>query len=260
MGPETPPLFDFIMAAHSRRNTLAQAWHMARRYRGPWLRGYCVGKVSTDPAYRTVLNYLSGTAWPVLDIGCGIGLCAAYLRAHGLAAPLRGIDPDERKITAAQKMAAAYSGLTFAVGDALALPPFQGHVIMLDVLHYLPAALQERALQAIAQRVAPGAWALIRATPRDKSWRFRCTQLEEHFVQAVHWIRRGPVHFSPAQEVLAPFTTLGFEATVRPLWGHTPFNSYLFAFQRPVPAGPAPRDELIIPGRSNTAGHVAVTP
>jgi hypothetical protein len=51
------------------------------RYEGRWLRGYVRGKLRHDPIYAAGLELLKDSPRPVLDVGCGIGLLACWLRA-----------------------------------------------------------------------------------------------------------------------------------------------------------------------------------
>ena len=72
-----------------------------------WHRDYTRIKLRTDPAYAAVLREVSGTSLPLLDIGCGIGLLAMYLRGAGFDADVTGFDYDTGKIEAAKRMASS---------------------------------------------------------------------------------------------------------------------------------------------------------
>lgn len=208
--------------------------HIARQYRDPWLRCYVSSKLRHDPIYAAGLALLKKSDLPVLDVGCGLGLFGFYLREGGYSGPLVGVDFDERKIRRANIVAArSYAGMTFTVDDVLHTGDFCGHVVVFDVLHYLPREHQARLLERTAAQVAPGAYCLIRDTLRDRSWRFRVTQGEEMFLKAFTWMRSGAVHYPEVADVMAPFRARGFDCAVNPLWGATPFNSYLFTFRAP---------------------------
>lgn len=218
---------------------LPLSMRIARRFSSQTLRHYSACKLASDPVYRAVAQRLHPINLPLLDIGCGIGLCPFYLRECGYTGPIWGVDFDGRKIAAAQEHAARhYEGITFDVGSAedpdifAPLRERVGHVVMLDVLHYFKIETQQVVLRRIAEAVAPGGWAILRATPRDTSWRFRCTAAEEWLIQRIGWMKRAPVRFPTVEQITAPFEQAGFSAEVRPLWGKTPFNSHLFAFQR----------------------------
>lgn len=200
-----------------------------------WLQGYVRGKLRTDPAYRAVLDLLRQHPQSVLDIGCGLGLLSFYLRENGFREPVLGVDSDAKKIAKAGDIAAAhYKGLTFEPTDAREVSVNYSAVVMLDVLHYLNAEAQRSLLQAVAEKIPPGGIVIIRNTPRDSSWRYILTWMEEVFVRVVGWIRgAGIIHFPTVEEVADPFRQRGYGEEIRPLWGRTPFNSHLFVFTRP---------------------------
>lgn len=171
----------------------------------------------------------------MLDIGCGVGLLAAYLRESGCGQAIFGIEPDEKKVLMARNLVVpAYENLDFAVGDARALPEFSGEVVILDVLHYMDYPAQQEVLQSAALRVAPGGRIFIRTAFKDRSWRYYATLLEEIFVRASGWIRGGRCRFPAVQEIRAPFEALGWRIEISPMWGKTPFNSHLIEAARPV--------------------------
>jgi hypothetical protein len=112
------------------------------------------------------------------------------------------------------------------------LPPFSGDVALIDVLHYLPEGLQLQALTNAASRVAPGGTLVIRNVLRDASWRFRVTVAEERFLALLGWMRFATAHFPRREDIESPLAALGFDVRVEPLWGGTPFNSYLIVARR----------------------------
>lgn len=204
----------------------------ASRYREwPWLYYYSIGKIGLDPAYPVVAGTLRDSPRPLLDIGCGMGLLAAYLRAHGHGTPISGMDIDEKKILLANQLLGAEQA-QFHAKDALDYPDHHGDVVMLDVLHYFDDQDQRDLLQKIADSVAPGGVALIRVGLNQPNWRYALTRMEEWFVKFSRWIPTSGWNFPTQEEVLAPFGGEDFSAEVCPMWGYTPFNSYLFVFRR----------------------------
>lgn len=204
----------------------------ARRYRErPYFYFYALGKLSLDPAYPFVRNVLTHSPRPLLDVGCGMGLLAAYLRTSGHKQPIVGLDIDDKKVQLAQSLFGS-DNASFATADALDLPDHSGDVVVLDVLHYFSDEDQQRLLEKVAARLAPGGKALIRVTLKEDSFRFTLTKMEERFVHLVRWIPVMGSNFPTREEVLAPFQRAGISGHVQPMWGYTPFNSYLFTFQR----------------------------
>jgi len=207
----------------------------ASHFRGhKFLYGYAKRKAAWDPAYPEVAARLLGGTLPVLDVGCGVGLLAAYLRESGCTQPISGLEPDEAKTRLARNLvASAYRNLDFQIGNALVLPEFSGDVVLLDILHYMDRALQRGVMESAARRLAPGGRLFIRTTFRDGSWRYFATLLEEVFVRSVGWIQGGRCQFPTLEEIRDPFDELGWEIAVSPMWGRTPFNSHLLEIRRP---------------------------
>ena len=204
--------------------------HIANLYDGHLQRGYVRGKLAGDPVYAATATLVAGTTLPLLDIGCGIGLLGLYLHALGHAQPYLGVDHDPRKIAAGQQ-AVQRAGLDTWMSlrhvDAAELPPMHGHVALLDVLHYLPAARQSPLLQEAARHLAPGGCLIIRNVLREPNWRFHATRVEEFFLRTSGWIPGGAQHYPSADELRAPLQDAGLDVRIEPLRGRTPFNSYL---------------------------------
>lgn len=205
---------------------------IAHRYQGHWLQGYVRGKLRSDPAYAETAAIVAACPAPVLDVGCGPGLLAHYLDACGIDVPYHGLDTDKRKITRAREAAGGLGRVGFEQADCLNLPEWQGHVILLDALHYLDGEKQARLLHAAPPRVAPGASLVIRTVLRERSWRFRATQAEEAFIRGSRWIRGGVKHYPRIGELLAPLQDAGLAVETYPMFGHTPFNSHLILATR----------------------------
>ena len=203
------------------------------RYRHWRHRRYVRGKLKWDPMFEAAVPLFAGSAHPLLDIGCGLGLLGQYLRERGARVPYFGVDPDGAKIEEARAAAMTNAlDIDFATVDASSLPPFSGDVALIDVLHYLPEGLQREALANAAARVAPGGMLVIRNVLRDASWRFRVTVAEERFIAVLGWMRFATGHFPRREDIETPLAALGFDVRVEPLWGRTPFNSYLIVARR----------------------------
>lgn len=215
----------------------------AGRYRTwPYFYYYAHGKIALDPAYPEVARQLSESSRPLLDIGCGMGLLASYLRANGHRGAIRGMDLDARKIGVASQVLGE-ERTKFETANALDLPDHSGDVVMLDVLHYFNDTDQQLLLRKIARSVAPGGVALIRGALAEPNWRYALTRAEEWFVQFSRWIPKSGWNFPTRDEVSHAFLGKGFSIEVSPMWGITPFNSYLFTFRREA----AESDRTLLP-------------
>jgi 2-polyprenyl-3-methyl-5-hydroxy-6-metoxy-1,4-benzoquinol methylase len=207
---------------------------VAAKFPQLWLRRYVGSKLRRDPVFRAAYELFWGSDEPILDIGCGLGLLAFYLRERGCRQPILGLDVDDRKIRQGNAIAAGrYEDVDLRHQDVLkAVPDFSGNVALFDMLHYLPLAEQTCLLAHLAKCVPPGDRLVIRDCPRDNGPRFWMTYLAEKFTQAVSWNLNAPFHFPSREEIAAAFDENEFARENRPLWGITPFNNQLFVFRR----------------------------
>jgi 2-polyprenyl-3-methyl-5-hydroxy-6-metoxy-1,4-benzoquinol methylase len=81
----------------------ANARKIAALFDGRWDRNYVAAKLRTDPLYTALADQLRGSDLPLLDLGCGLGLLAFFLRAEGIEVPIHGLDYDPRKIESARR-------------------------------------------------------------------------------------------------------------------------------------------------------------
>jgi 2-polyprenyl-3-methyl-5-hydroxy-6-metoxy-1,4-benzoquinol methylase len=200
-----------------------------------WDYHYTRIKLATDPVYAAVAAELAGTALPALDVGCGMGLLAHYLRAAGMMSAMTGLDLDERKIRSARAMAerSGQQGLAFEVADAAGvLPPFSGHVVLLDMLQYLTPGQRHHLLTAAADRVAVGGRLIIRSGLQDASWRFRATIAGDWLARITCWMISLPLDYPTADELRTTLEPCGLSVSIRHLWGGTPFNNHLIVGSR----------------------------
>ncbi|WP_266169588.1 class I SAM-dependent methyltransferase [Dyella subtropica] len=208
---------------------------IAHFYDGWLQRSYVHGKLASDPVYAATAEAIDGTALPLLDIGCGIGLLGLYLHTRGTLPRYLGLDHDERKIDAgmiAVRRAGLERVMELRTADAAAMPPVQGHVALLDMLHYLPQEAQQSLLEASVQHLAPAGVLVIRSVLLDSSWRFHATRAEEVWLRLSRRIRGGAQHYPKAAELRRPLEAAGLSVTIEPLFGSTPFNSYLIVARR----------------------------
>ncbi|HEY1083366.1 MAG TPA: class I SAM-dependent methyltransferase [Prosthecobacter sp.] len=215
--------------------TKAQLEQIARLCNRRWDLFYTRSKLASDPVYQAVVREIGNSELPVLDIGCGIGLLAHYLRACGHKASMTGFDYDERKISSARAMAtrSGQPDLHFSAGDArTGLPDFSGHVVILDILQFFTEAEQNTLLTAAAARVAPGGKLVIRTGLRDESRRFRITVLGDYLARITFWMKDAPTHYPDADQFRTVLAAAGLKVEITPLWGGTPFNNHLIVAQR----------------------------
>lgn len=221
--------------------TRDQIKDLCTRFPSTGERCYARGKLATDPLYPAVRRALGERdETPLLDIGCGMGVLAFYLRLTGWKGPIHGLDYDARKIDTANRLAPGFPGEhCFQCADATqGLPPHLGHVTILDILQYFPGPERARLLEESARRVAPGALLVLRTGLVAANWRFRVTRFMDHVAKAANWMKSPPLHYPEAGEIESALRGAGLEGSLAPLWGRTPFNNWLGVFSRPEDAPP----------------------
>jgi 2-polyprenyl-3-methyl-5-hydroxy-6-metoxy-1,4-benzoquinol methylase len=198
-----------------------------------WHRIYTSTKLRSDPLYDAVFNELEGSRLPLLDIGCGLGILAFYLRERGQSFPIKAIDYDRRKIKEASSAVSNYASLSFDHRDVRdGIPEFCGNITLLDTLQFFSAEGQRSLLRAAALSVARGGKIIIRSGINDSSLRFKLTRLGDRIARATLWMKAAPTCYPDIDFIMEIMQKAGLRGNTRPLWGKTPFNNYLLVFHR----------------------------
>ena len=206
---------------------------IANRCPRRWDKHYTASKLRTDPVYAAVEKELVTSGLPLLDVGCGMGLLAHWMRAVGHKAMVVGFDFDERKIHSAVEMARHLTDTDFAVGDARSsMPEHAGDVVILDILQYFEESEQDLLLRQAAQRVATGGKLVIRSGLNSDSWRYRVTMICDYIAHGTLWMKSAPQRYPTAEQFQRVLGAAGLEVKISPLWGNTPFNNHLIVAQR----------------------------
>lgn len=222
------------------------AWHFAR------------GKLGMDPVFRHLLGHgLLRPGARVVDIGCGQGLLASLLRACGEAARqgdwppgwpaapagarVTGIELMPRDVARARAaLGAAAADATFVCGDMreAPLPPCDA-VVILDVLHYVPVADQDRLLARVRDALAPGGVLLLRVGDAGARRGFAVSQWVDRVVTRVRGHAVPPTWGRPLAAWIASLQALGYAVEPRPMSRGTPFANVLLVARRGAGPGPA---------------------
>ena len=67
---------------------------VAIQFHQRWLRNYVRGKLRRDRIYQAAYELLHSSAAPILDVGCGVGLLAFYLRERACRQRIGAEVPD----------------------------------------------------------------------------------------------------------------------------------------------------------------------
>jgi SAM-dependent methyltransferase len=204
---------------------------------------FALGKLGSDPVYRAILErgLLVGRS-RILDLGCGQALLTAWLRAAARAddsgawptgwptapRPLstRGIELMARDVTRARNALGPANDVVtgdirdvdFGTADA---------VVVLDVLHYMPAEAQREVLHRIRRALPLGGLLLLRVSDAGAGLRYRCTR----WVERVVMLSRGHDLAAPLGRSLGEWQILlrqcGFDSEAQPMSQGTPFANVL---------------------------------
>jgi len=221
------------------------------------------GKLHYDPLYRGLLEAgLLPRRGRLVDLGCGRGILLALLaavadaeaesEAADDAAPAMELIGIERR---AEHVKAARTALAERLADggrrlrlevrqadladpAFAVPPCDT-AALLDVLHYLPTAAQERLLERTAAALAPGGLLLLRDADADAGWRFRATAAAERLCAVARGRWRPGFHYRGRGAWQKLLEARGLAVESRPMSEGTPYGNVLLVARRP--AGDATR-------------------
>ncbi len=216
-------------------NSMRFARQISARYPNPWHRHYAWWKLKLDPLYQMVATELGdGAARPALDIGCGLGIAAAYLRLSGFNGHILGIDIDEKKVLAAKRDIAGWiDNVEFKNLDMRQLDDFRGHVLLLDVLQFLERDERDRLLLQAAQMAdSEGSKIIIRSTIASNGARFAFSVAGDILARLSGWMNAHPTSYPTIDEISAHFPREQFTTSATPLRGSLQFNNYFISITR----------------------------
>ena len=218
-------------ACEPYRNAGLFAYHFAR------------GKLRADPVYRAILEFglLQGRA-RVLDLGCGQGLLAAWLKAAERcyergswprawppapqALSTRGIELKARDVerarcalgSASEVSQADIRSAAFGVADA---------VVILDVLHYMAPHAQLEVLQRVRAALPPRGLLLLRVGDAAAGLRFRYGQWSDKLVMLLRGHALVDQHCRSVAQWRGLLRECGFDSEAKPMSQGTPFANVL---------------------------------
>jgi SAM-dependent methyltransferase len=201
-------------------------------------------KLRRDPIYFSLLQ--SGVipdGARVLDLGCGQGILLALLveaRAgdwpsewapRPVTSTLRGVeqDPTEvRRARAALRGAATIEELDLREAK---LPP-SDVIALVDVIHYLEPAEQQRLLARVAEALAPGGVLLLRVCDAAAGLRAFLTRAGDRLGTLTKRGSLGRLHLRSAAEWTARLEALGLSVEPLPMSAGTPFANVLLVARK----------------------------
>lgn len=216
------------------------AWHFAR------------GKLGADPVFRHLLRCgLIAPRSRVLDIGCGQGLLASLLRAAGIAtdqgrwpedwaaapvdAHVTGIELMRRDVERGR--AALGGAATFVCADMRSAAfPDADAVVILDALHYISMAQQDRVLARARAALHDGGSLLLRVGDAGARRGFALGTWLDRAVMGLRGGGFGPLAGRPLALWVECLRRFGFEVDSEPMSGRLPFANMLLVARVATPA------------------------
>ncbi|HXN10212.1 MAG TPA: class I SAM-dependent methyltransferase [Steroidobacteraceae bacterium] len=230
------------MSAQARTRLLAEASEPYRAA-GRFAYHFARGKLGGDPAFTAILErgLLAGHSG-ILDLGCGQGLLAAWLRAAarcwaegcwpaGWPPPpsgvsWRGIELMPRDIERARLALGPAAALTlgdirsvgFGTADA---------VVVLDVLHYMSFEEQRAMLQRVRAALRVPGRLLLRVGDRAGGLRFHISRWVDHAALLARGHGLAPLHCRGIAQWRALLRECGFDSEPLPMSQGTPFANVM---------------------------------
>lgn len=201
------------------------------------------GKLRHDPVYFSLLRQgLLPPEGRLLDLGCGRGIVFALILGarelvtkgkypHGWAPPpprltFHGIEGRPKTAEVAREALEDQAGIV--TGDLRAVDyPQADAILLLDVLHYLPAADQEDVLAKAVAALHSGGPLFLREANAAAGWRFTATRAQERLSALLrrHWRQR--FHYRSTEEWSELLEGLGLTVDVQPMGMGTPYANVL---------------------------------
>jgi SAM-dependent methyltransferase len=200
------------------------------------------GKLKGDPIFRALLEQglLAGRE-RILDLGCGQGLLAAWMAAARLShqagrwppgwpppspTAVRGIELKSRDVERARRALGGDCKIsqgdigTAAFGNADA-------VVIIDVLHYLPAASHREVLRRVRAALPADGRLLLRVGDTEAGVRFRITLALDRLLMLARGQGLTLLNCRSLREWRALLSECGFDSESVPMSRGTPFANVL---------------------------------
>ncbi len=229
-----------------------------QRYRaaGRFAYHFARGKLGRDPVFRHLVQ--AGLLVPhghasdvrLLDIGSGQSLLASLthemksMHDAGRWPPVWQAPPTGVRYTGLELMpkdverartalASLPQAPTLVCGDmcAVALPD-SDVVVILDVLHYVDIAAQDRVLERVRDCLRPGGRLLLRVGDQSSPRGFAASQWVDRIVTNIRGHRAPPTWGRPLTQWITKLESLGFEVQAVPKSEGTPFANVLLVADR----------------------------
>lgn len=165
----------------------------------------------------------------VLDLGCGFGALAQLLAAESSERQVVGIEQMAYRVAVARKTAEGLPNVHFIQGDIHQVAFGQADcIVMNDVLHHVPHALQIPLLKKCYDSLPSGGLLLIKDVNKSSAFKYVWNYLHDILRN-----RGLPFYCLDTPVLLALLDLVGFRATVIPLDAGYPYPHVLYLCLKP---------------------------
>jgi len=197
-------------------------------YRGRDFYGTATAGDGTELFFRSEQKVAPGE---VLALGAGPGILAFFMQQSSPSTKLRCVEWDARKTALAKKLAGPAVDVVTADARTVEIGTPDA-IVMLDVLHYIPADEQRAWLDRCAAALPPGGVLVLRELDFEKG--VTATRVEEGAVKS-GWNKGGGVYPWPIAQIVAHLQGSGFDVVRTPAGrGLFRANSLVVATRRPL--------------------------
>lgn len=210
---------------------------------------WACGKLGRDPIFTALIDQgVFRDNMRILDLGCGRGLLAAWFLAaerladhgdwgagalpHGLR--FRGVELMAREVDCGnQALQPPYGDRVRLSGGDMRHADFAevDAVAILDVLHYIPYAEQDRLLDRIRAALGTSGVFVTRVGNADGGMRFAVSQLVDRMISFVQGHRLARFWCRPLAEWIDILEGRGFAVRAIPMSMGTPFANVMLVCQ-----------------------------
>lgn len=238
---------------HSLKRRLLDQATAPYRPTGTFHYHWARGKLSGDPIFAALLERgIFRDNSRITDLGCGRGLLAAWflaaerMQAEGhwpADAPppprglnFRGCELMGREAEVGNRaLQPLYPGRVDLSGGDMRVADLSGldAIAILDVLHYIDYAEQDRFLDKIRAALPPGGIFLTRVGDAEGGLRFRISQLVDRSISFVQGHRLPRMWCRPLKDWVHALQARGFEVECISMNGHNPFANVMLVARLP---------------------------
>ncbi|MFC1814566.1 class I SAM-dependent methyltransferase [Thermodesulfobacteriota bacterium] len=160
----------------------------------------------------------------ILDLGCGSGIFANILYLGSKERNILGVDLSSARIEIAKRLSKDNPNMKFMTGDvnSVTFADF-GIITLIDLLHHMTFADQEKLLNKVFSKLHAGGLLLIKDLEKYPLWKYVF-----HYIQDTISYKGAKLYFRRAEAMVALLNRIGFEVEIISLASGYPHPHVLY--------------------------------